>query len=434
MAMSLQALLEEIGESACAEFVEPHWNDSIACLPNGEIPALTAEQIRRNRARAGIDEGVESALLSAASRILASASLRALFWHAARSCFDYQDISWFALARWPSLEHALGPDASLFYLLVGLDMVPRTIAKHRELGIPEEVTRQTLVGPRAFLRRFEDGNGGRPGIFRREVGWLRHTTDGELFRLGRFEYMHRLFREPYHAYRNDESGAVVLLAADGSRFTADGFADPRPADGDPGWWEARRVVDDSVVRGYAIAPYGRAIRREVTLDLRTWREVVTPGATFILDVHIPVGGRMTPEAIGDSFREAVAFFRTTFPEKSFAGFRCASWILGPQLEEIFPPTANLVRFLREIYLYPLPSSPYDGFFFIYADPTLNEDSIDGHRLASLPERTSLQRRVKEHLMAGRPWRGGGMLFLAEDLEHFGTSYYRANWPGELVEE
>jgi hypothetical protein len=36
--------------------------------------------------------------------------------------------------------------------------------------------------------------------------------------------------------------------------------------------------------------------------------------------------------------------------------------------------------------------------------------------------------VADFLLAGNTWRGGGMFFLTEHLEHFGTHYYRSRWP------
>jgi hypothetical protein len=376
---------------------------------------------------AGIDPAVDSELLRAASHIASSAALRALIWHCVRTCFEYEDINWYSLAGWPGFEASLGESAPLFYLIVGLAMVPLTLSKHRLLGVPEEITRQTVGGPRSFLTRYQDGNGGKPGIFRRDVGWLRYGAAGDLFRVGRFEYMLRPFHDPYHAYRNSDTQEVVLLADGGQRFTERGYADARPGEGEPSWWQAHYVVDSRTVRGFPISPYGRAEHREVTLDLRRWRRVIDP-ATIILDTHIPVGGKMTREGIHSSFREAIAFFARHFPRRPFAGFRCVSWILGPQLEEIFPPETNLVRFLQEIYLYPISTSPCDGFFFIFSDDRLDGRSLDREDLAHLPERTSLQVKVKKYALAGNPWRGGGMFFLKEDLDRFGNHCYRRQWP------
>ncbi|MDH7571898.1 MAG: hypothetical protein QHJ73_20145, partial [Armatimonadota bacterium] len=48
--------------------------------------------------------------------------------------------------------------------------------------------------------------------------------------------------------------------------------------------------------------------------------------------------------------------------------------------------------------------------------------------ATAPRETSVQRAVLQFLEAGNIWRGGGMFYLTDDLEHFGTQYYRRRWP------
>jgi hypothetical protein len=425
--MELRRVLDQVRESDRYDSVAAHWEDSLASLPGGPIEFLLPQQLARFRSMAGMDPVVDSELFAAASRIDSSAPLRALIWHCVRTCYEYTDVDWYRLAAWPRFEASLGESAHLFYLIVGLAMVPLTRSKHRELGIPEEITRQTIGGPLAFLMRYRDGNGGKPGIYRRDVGWLRFHTAGELFRVGRFEYMLRPFHDPYHVYRNAGTREVVVLPDEGQRFTERGYADAHPGEGEPNWWQAHYRVDARTVHGFPVSPYGRAEHREVTLDLRCWKRVIDP-ETIVLDVHIPVGGKMTPEAIHSSFREATTFFERYFPRRPFAGFRCASWILGPQLEEIFPPETNLVCFLREVYLYPTSSSPYDGFFFIFSDDRLNERSLSPEDLMRLPQRTSLQARVRQYALARKPWRGGGMVLLNEDLERFGSQCYRSQWP------
>jgi hypothetical protein len=433
MKADLRSILTETREMSSYSIVSPHWDDTVASIPD-TIVELQPEEIDRLRSVSGVDEDGDEqwratfgdGLRATAISIQSSSALTLLYWHAVQTCYSYLDVSWFTFSEWPTLGAALGEKAPLFYVLVALAMVPRTAACHRELGIPAEITRAALRAPLPLLQRYCAHNNGMPGIYRREVGWLRYTARGELFRVGRFEYMHKRFDDPFHAYRNMRDGRVVLLAAHGSRFTALGYSDARPVEGDPGWWESHRIVNDRHVRGFPIDPRGQAVPNEVVLDRSEWKEVVVPKETSILDVHIPGGGGMTPDAVKSSLRDATSFFERYFPEKTFAAFRCESWILGPQLEDIFPADANLVRFLREVYLYPMPSRPFEGLFFIYSDDTLDERSVGAERLTGLPERTTLQARVKEYLESEKPWRGGGMILLRDDIENYGAGWYRSH--------
>jgi hypothetical protein len=94
-------------------------------------------------------------------------------------------------------------------------------------------------------------------------------------------------------------------------------------------------------------------------------------------------------------------------------------MFNTQLEEILPPEANLVRFMREVYLFPVPSSGNDGLWFLFLQEHFDPKTA--------PRQTSLQRAVLEYLAKGHRWRGGGMFYLLEDLQHFGTQHYRKNW-------
>jgi len=102
------------------------------------------------------------------------------------------------------------------------------------------------------------------------------------------------------------------------------------------------------------------------------------------------------------------------------GFGCGSWILNPELEQIYSPTSNMVLWQRELYLYPFPFGGNSGLYFVFA-----RDDVDP---ATAPRDTSLRRAILDHLEAGGKMRPGGMFFLTEDFEQFGTQVYRSNWP------
>ena len=162
-----------------------------------------------------------------------------------------------------------------------------------------------------------------------------------------------------------------------------------------------------------------AVRREVRLPQPVW-ECVLKGGDPTLDMHIPAGGGMTLERCGDSMRRAAAFFQRFFPGTACRAIACSSWIFNTQLEQIRLSSDNLVRYQRELYLYPTRSSGRDGLYFIFL-----QENVDP---ATAPRDTSLRRGVADFLLAGTTWRGGRMFFLTEHLEHFGTQYYRSHWP------
>jgi hypothetical protein len=76
--------------------------------------------------------------------------------------------------------------------------------------------------------------------------------------------------------------------------------------------------------------------------------------------------------------------------------------------------------MRELYLFPVPSTADAGLWFIFFQNTFDP--------ATAPRDTSLQRAVLDYLAAGNRWRVGGMFFLLDDLGEFGRQHYRATFP------
>ncbi|MBO4938948.1 MAG: DUF5596 domain-containing protein [Oscillospiraceae bacterium] len=116
-----------------------------------------------------------------------------------------------------------------------------------------------------------------------------------------------------------------------------------------------------------------------------------PAGTKVLQVHIPAGEPLTPEAVEESLGRAQSFFRTYYRQK-YELFCCRSWLLSPALEELLGEDSNILQFKKRFELYgTLPERQAEERVFgkLQADP------------ACYPEDTSLQRSMKQYLMAGK---------------------------------
>ena len=120
----------------------------------------------------------------------------------------------------------------------------------------------------------------------------------------------------------------------------------------------------------------------------------------IMDVHVPPSGPLTPELCQASYDEATKFFR------EHLGYTetiiCVStWLLSPDLDDLLPPTSNILAFAHKYtLLHTKIDEDYHTLHFMFDIPTLPEDLND------LPERSSLQRALKAHLMAGNKLKTG----------------------------
>jgi hypothetical protein len=417
--VELKGVLEELDIVDSEELLVEHWEKSEASF-SSELPRfLTAETITETRTLGGLESKADLELHEAAHRIVSSPALLHLAWHCQRLLFEHLDYEPAKISQWPVLSRTLGDLSGAFYLLVALEAVPRIRAVHAELGIPDPVSRDTCHHYLEPVRMYRERYAGHFGVQPRALYWWRNHIEGDLYRLGRLEYMLKPFNGGLRAYRHRETGETIALAVDGKWFDRDGFA--TRADGEDAWSTRSEEREGSAV-GFPIAPFGHAVDREVALPLSEWELTLSPGDR-IMEVHIPAGGNMTPERCRESMRQALDFFPRHFPDRPFVGFACYSWILNPQLAEIYRPDANMVLWQRELYLFPVPSGNRSGLYFVFGEDEVDPDTA--------PRDTSMRRALLDHLAADGGLITGGMFLLSEDFEHYGTQVYRGQWSAVL---
>ena len=430
-----QGLGNTIDETGTDAAIRVRWEESEATRPDS-LSFLEPDEITAAREFTGLPDDADAELHDCARKVTADDRLVSLAWHAYRAVAVYEEYTRFT--NWPTFTSRLGESEGCFYLLVALATIRATREKHDELGIPPDVTRETCRQVACFAGNYRTGTGGRLGLYRRQLFWLRNYTDGVIFRIGRFEYRVKRFDFHVSLFRHTETRRVIALAADGRTYTAEGYAaEPQPADGDTtaeadggtstatapganaaGDWTASLTETAESFRGYPVHPAGRAISRPVTLDRASWTCILKPGDT-VLDMHIPADGPMRPEACADSMRRAPGFFERYFPEHRIRGFWCSSWIFGPQLEEILPSTSNLGSFMRRLYLCP-GTVDRSSLWFIFFDEDVRPESA--------PRDSTLRRAIAEFLERGGAWRNAGMVFPVDDLHRIATEPYRSGWP------
>ena len=111
-----------------------------------------------------------------------------------------------------------------------------------------------------------------------------------------------------------------------------------------------------------------------------------------LNVHIPEGTPLTEESCEESFEKADVFFKTSIP------FVCCSWFLYPGLSEVLPESSNLMKFRNRFVIYKIDNTSRDAEERIFIRKQDNP--------ADYPEDTSLQRAVKQALLAGKSFGNG----------------------------
>ncbi len=138
-------------------------------------------------------------------------------------------------------------------------------------------------------------------------------------------------------------------------------------------------------------------------DYKKGDNLLTPESR-VLNVHIPASGEpMSQELAIESFKMAKEFYKDEIGEP-FACM-CSSWLLYPEHEQMLDKSSNIYRFMK---------------MFDCIDYGIQKNNFDLHRIFGtyemrpeyLPEKTSLQRAYKKHLLSGgKTGYGVGVLFL-----------------------
>jgi hypothetical protein len=126
---------------------------------------------------------------------------------------------------------------------------------------------------------------------------------------------------------------------------------------------------------------------------------VEPGE-WVVGVHIPETGPLTPSAVDDSLAQATEFFARYFPDRPVRTATLGSWLLDPVLAEQLPAGSNMAAFNRRFTPYGKPSDGgASAVYFTFR--TRDMDHLD-----RLPRDTALQRLVLDRVAGGHGWQNG----------------------------
>lgn len=112
-----------------------------------------------------------------------------------------------------------------------------------------------------------------------------------------------------------------------------------------------------------------------------------PAGSPVINVHIPHGADLSPQAVEESFSYAAAFFARHFDYHARA-FLCCSWLLYPGMRPLLPPHSNIAQFAARWTIIGEAKDASEAISRIYG----------GRRgkTADYPQRTSLQRAALHH--------------------------------------
>lgn len=418
--MTLDDILKQLNIEDAREIIAPGWRDAMACLPPDDPAFLAPTFIQEACAYCTISDDIAAQAVRAAGRIATDPALRALLWHWVHRTYGDGPKT----HEWPLLADALGNDAGMFYLLGVMSNYRVARQVHERHGVPADVVAATMGNIRFQLNRHKERQGawGVEPLY--AGGWLTNHFTGIIYNLGRLQYIARPFPQQVVVFRHRETGRVLALAEDGIEFRRDGQCNGASGITETdGVWQGRLKMTSSCVMGNPIDP-ARAAAQRATITLRRsdWEMVLEAGDPTI-EMHIPAGDPLTPEACADSVAQAAEFFPKHFPEdRTPKAIKCSTWLLDPHFEDWLDDDSNILAFQREFYLWPSPCDPWSALRFVFGLDIQSgwEGELD---LSSLPQNTRLERALVEHVRKGGRWKRSAGFFLLEDLP-WGRRVYR----------
>jgi len=110
----------------------------------------------------------------------------------------------------------------------------------------------------------------------------------------------------------------------------------------------------------------------------------------VIDIHIPADTDLTLNKLRESYCDARMFFRKYYPDFAEAEMLCSSWLLSPSLRNLLDDNSRILHFQNSFIISSMDVDSLGFMDWVYGDRNIP--------IIDLPENTSLQKRLKKHLL------------------------------------
>ena len=407
--MNFESFCRELGWKEGTRWILPEscWNESEKSYPLGAeeegLFFLQDDFLDKYLAYYGsCREEMAHALKKTASIIRNSSPLRHLAWHLHHVLYR-GEIFHTLPGDIPLPPSFSDEDLGNFYRLIHMSCYPLLEKNYEKWGIPHSFAEDIFSTYAPSPSRLANTLHGSYAVRPRSLYWGRLLVEGKIFQVGRLQYEIQEGTIPYGPFLfRGKNGDDRVIAPSRWRYDKNGV---RLNDYDEEAVLVTRFEDlGDCYRGRELLKNYR-LGEEVTLSKEEYSPLLRQG-DLVLDIHIPAGGGMTPEAVKRSLRGALEFF-PKYLKREVKLFICSSWILNYRWGELIPES-NIAAFQKLGYGYQWPKREgLDGLIFIFGRQ-------DGDP-ATYPVHTSMQ-KVMQELYKKEPLRVGGMLLTVERVK------------------
>ena len=122
-------------------------------------------------------------------------------------------------------------------------------------------------------------------------------------------------------------------------------------------------------------------------------QFIKHGNEDAMAIHIPSDAVFTREAVNDSLQLAEEFFDTYYPEYKYKKYTCESWLLSQELKKFLTAESKILDFQNRFEILEESKDKTEFIEWLF-------QRLESTEYKELPEKTSLQRKVKRHLLKG----------------------------------
>lgn len=115
---------------------------------------------------------------------------------------------------------------------------------------------------------------------------------------------------------------------------------------------------------------------------------------LMISMHIPSDSIFGKVQVDNSLKEAKEFLHQFYPLYDNAIFYCDSWLLSPALESLLSEESNILNFQKRFQITNVYEEANDFLEWLFQSP-------ENVAYEQLPEHTSLQRKAKQWVLAGK---------------------------------
>lgn len=282
------------------------------------------------------------------------------------------------------------PSGDFFALFVMLPSINSAYKTYRSKGFSHEETIKNLNNFKLNIHIMEEHILGRPAITGVYYRWLSLYAKCMVFDHGGLNFQLKKAPKSGLFLKNKKTGKAQILISlkgvhrSGMPLGSAGYED------EEGAFSAYFEETETEFIGNPVVNF-RIQNEAKHFSKEEWEYGFGPGDDVIA-IHIPRNTDLSPEKISLAYKEALEILKRAFPEFSPRAITCSSWLMDPTLNEILGENSKISSFSAPYERHPNRNNGKDIFGYVFPN--------DCKDFSILPEKTSLQRKLKEKYLKG----------------------------------